>query len=234
MERHLRYITNFDKLLTEMKRLRALSRTISQEGETSSHDKEPSASPLNRSRRAKEGITAATHYHVPATASADELLHRGSDRRFRGLLQNLLTVARRLETARDYFGSLISVKGRQYYPLTIVAQLQGALGVSVETVAQAMHVSSAFVASETGKLSTLGLLRKRPNPQDRRGALLSLTQAGRLKMDRLIPEIRAVNDLFFGKLGAHSFSELCSSATALVHGSREAMRHIERAEEATL
>jgi len=113
-----------------------------------------------------------------------------------------------------------------------VAQLEGDLGVSVGTVAQVMRVSSAFVTSETGKLSALGLLRKRQNPQDRRGALLSLTQAGRFKMDRLIPEIRTVNDLFFGRLDAHSFSELCVSATALVQGSREAMRYTQKTEEA--
>jgi DNA-binding MarR family transcriptional regulator len=134
--------------------------------------------------------------------------------------------------ARDYFGRLIKVTGPQYHLLMTVAQLQGTLGVSVGTVAQVMHVSSAFVTSETGKLCALGLLSKRPNPQDRRGALLSLTQAGCLQMDRLIPEIRAANDLFFGRLDAHSFSEMCSSAVGLVHGSREAMRYIQRAEEA--
>jgi DNA-binding MarR family transcriptional regulator len=133
--------------------------------------------------------------------------------------------------ARDYFGRLINVTGPQYHLLMTVAQLQGDLGVSVGTVAQAMHVSSAFVTSETGKLSAQGLLRKRPNPQDRRGALLSLTQTGRLKMDRLIPEIRTVNDLFFGRLDAHSFSELCASASTLVHGSREAMQYTQKAEE---
>jgi DNA-binding MarR family transcriptional regulator len=169
---------------------------------------------------------------VPATVSAAQLLDQGSDRQFRGLVQDLLTVARRLETARDYFGRLINVTGPQYHLLMTVAQLQGALGVSVGAVAQVMQVSSAFVTSETGKLSTLGLLRKRPNPQDRRGALLSLTQAGRLKMDRLITEIRSVNDLFFGRLDARSFSELCVSAVALVHGSREAMWYTQKAEEA--
>ena len=134
--------------------------------------------------------------------------------------------------ARDYFGRLINVTGPQYHLLMTVAQLQGDLGVSVGTVAEVMHVSSAFVTSESGKLSALGLLRKRQNPQDRRGALLSLTQAARLKMDRLIPEIRAVNDLFFGRLDAHSFSELCAGAAALVHGSRESMRYTQKAEEA--
>ena len=195
---------------------------------TSTH---ASGSRSTRSRRAREGITAADNYHVPATVSATVLLDGGSDRQFRGLVQDLLTVARRLEMARDYFGRLINVTGPQYHLLMTVAQLQGALGVSVGTVAQVMHVSSAFVTSESGKLSGLGVLRKQPNPQDRRGALLSLTQEGRLKMDRLIPELRAVNDQFFGGLDAHSFSELCASAAALVRGSREAMRYTQRAEE---
>jgi len=214
-----------------MKRtLRVSPHTLSQ-GEASSQEKKPSGSRSTRSQMPRAGITAATHYHVPATVSATELLDRGSDRQFRGLVQDLLTVTRRLEVARDYFGRLINVTGPQYHLLMTVAQLQGALGVSVGTVAQVLHVSSAFVTSETGKLSDLGVLRKRPNPQDRRGALLSLTQAGRLKLDRLIPEIRAVNDLFFGRLDAHTFSELCASAVALVHGSREAMRCIQKAEE---
>ena len=211
--------------------LRASSRAISEERETSSQDKKPSGSPSTRSQRPREGITPAAHYHVPATVSATGLLDRGSDRQFRGLVQDLLTVARRLEAARDYFGSLIDVTGPQYHLFMTVAQLQDALGVSVGTVAQAMHVSSAFVTAETRKLSVLGLLRKRQNPMDGRGALLSLTQAGRLKMDKLIPEIRAVNDRFFGRLDAHSFSELCANAGALVQGSREAMRYIQRAVE---
>ena len=174
---------------------------------------------------------AAAHDHVPATVSSPQLLDRGSDRKFRGLIQDLLTIARRVEMARDYFGRLINVTGPQYHLLMTVVQLQGDLGVSVGTVAQAMHVSGAFVTSEAAKLCRLGLLRKQQNPQDRRGALLSLTQAGRLKMDRLIPEIRTVNDLFFARLDAHSFSEVCASAAALVHGSREAMRYTQRAEE---
>ena len=170
-------------------------------------------------------------YHPPATVSRPALLHKQSDQQFRRLVQDLLTVSRRLEMARDYFGRRINVTGPQYNLLMTVAQLQGTTGASVGSVAQAMHVSSAFVASETRKLSNVGLIRKRPNPEDGRGALLSLAPAGRLKIDRLIGEIRIVNDLFFGLLGAQQFAELCASAGALVRGSNEAMRYIERVEE---
>jgi DNA-binding MarR family transcriptional regulator len=213
------------------KTARISTHTIPQQGEAYSQGKKSSGSPSILSSRAKRGITATAHDHVAATVSFTQLLDRGSDWKFRGLIQDLLTIARRVEMARDYFGRLINVTGPQYQLLMTVAQLQGDLGVSVGTVAQAMHVSSAFVTSEAAKLCRLGLLKKRQNPQDRRGALLSLTQTGRLKMDRLIPEIRAVNDLFFGRLDAQSFSELCASASALVHGSREAMRYTQKAEE---
>jgi len=206
-------------------------RSVLKESKISTPDEKSSGSRSTPSQMPKDRAPTIAHYQVPATVSATELLDRGSDRQFRGLVQDLLTVARRLELARDYFGRLINVTGPQYHLLMTVAQLQGAQGVSVGTVAQAMHVSSAFVTAETGKLSGLGVLRKRPNPQDRRGALLSLTQGGRSKMDRIIPEIRAVNDLFFGRLDAHSFSDLCASAAALVHGSQEAMRHTQRTEE---
>jgi len=185
------------------------------------------------SQRSKQGELRASGYHPAATVSLRALLHKQSDRQFRRLVQDLLTVSRRLEMARDYFGRRINVTGPQYRLLMTVAQLQGTTGVSVGSVAQAMHVSSAFVTSETGKLSDVGLIRKRPNPNDGRGALLSLAPAGRVKIDRLIGEIRSVNDLFFGLLGAQPFAELCASVGALVRGSSEAMRHIERVEEAS-
>jgi DNA-binding MarR family transcriptional regulator len=183
------------------------------------------------SREVKRQEIRAEDYHPPATVSLPALLHKQSDRQFRQLVHDLLTVSRRLEMARDYFGRCINVTGPQYNLLMTVAQLQAATGVSVGSVAQAMHVSSAFVTAETGKLAKVGLIRKLANPEDGRGALLSLTPAGRMSIDRLIGEIRTVNDLFFGLLGAQSFAELCDSAGALVRGSSEAMRHIERVEE---
>ena len=183
------------------------------------------------SRKSKRQESRAAGYHPTATTSLPALLHGQSDQQFRRLIQDLLTVSRRLELARDYFGRRISVTGPQYSLLMTVAQLQGRTGVSVGSVAKAMHVSSAFITSEIGKLSDAGLIIKRPNPDDGRSALLSLASAGRMRIDGLMSEIRAVNDLFFGLLSARSFAQICASAGALVRGSREAMQYIERIEE---
>jgi DNA-binding MarR family transcriptional regulator len=188
------------------------------------------ASPESSRRRASQRSPGG--YQLPATTSRPALLdNKQSDRQFRQLIQDLLTVARRLEMARDYFGSRINITGPQYNLLMNVAQLQGAAGVSVGTVAQAMHVSSSFVTTETGKLSDVGLLKKVANPSDRRGALLKLSPLGRAKTHELLAEIRAVNDLFFGRFTAQSFVALCANAEALVRGSREAMQYITRVEE---
>ncbi len=169
-------------------------------------------------------------YVLPPTVSCGALMEKGSDRRFRTLVNDLFTVASRMETVRAHLGRRMGVSGPQYSVLIAVAHLQGARGVSVGAVAQAMHVSSAFIAAETGKLSRLGLLLKRPNPQDRRGVLVSLAPAGWLKIDRVGAEIRAINNLFFGLLDASSFAALSAAAALLVKGSAKAVHYVDAVE----
>jgi MarR family transcriptional regulator, organic hydroperoxide resistance regulator len=191
-----------------------------------------SISRLRRGRtkaRAKQQHDVAA-YFLPPTVSADALLEKGSDRRFRALVNDLFTVASRMEAVRAHLGARMGISGPQYSVLVAVAHLQGERGVSVGAVAQAMHVSSAFIASETGKMARLGLLLKQPNPEDRRGVLLSLAPAGRLRIDRASPEIRAINDLFFGVLDPQSFAALSAAAGALVKGSRKAVHYVNAVE----
>jgi len=131
-----------------------------------------------------------------------------------------------MEILREHLGRKIGISGPQYSILIAVAHLQDTTGVSVGAVAKAMHVSSAFVASESGKLARLGLLSKRPNPHDRRGVLVSLAALGRRKVESMSPEIRGINDLFFGALNKQSFAALCAAANLLVKGSHRALQYI--------
>jgi DNA-binding MarR family transcriptional regulator len=167
---------------------------------------------------------------LPPTVSRGALLDNGSDRRFRTLVNDLFTIADRMEAIRTHLGRRMGISGPQYSVLIAIAHLQGERGVSVGTLAEAMHVSSAFIASETGKLARLGLLLKRPNPRDRRGVLLTLTPTGRLKIDGVAAEIRAINDMFFGPLTPKSFAALCDAAQALVKGSGTAIQYVNAVE----
>jgi MarR family transcriptional regulator, organic hydroperoxide resistance regulator len=175
-----------------------------------------------------DGATAA--YVLPPTATSPALLEKGSDRRFRTLVNDLFTISSRMEVVRAHLGRRMGISGPQYSLLIAVAHLQGVRGVSVGAVAQAMHVSSAFIAAETGKMAKLGLLLKRANPDDRRGVLISLAPAGRLKLNRVSAEIRAINDLFFGTLDAASFAALSAAAQALVAGSGRAVHYVKAVE----
>jgi DNA-binding MarR family transcriptional regulator len=163
------------------------------------------------------------------------LLEKGSDHRFRALVNDLLTIASRMAMIRGHLGRRMGISGPQYSVLIAVAHLESAnaqheSGVSVGALAEAMHVSSAFIAAETGKMARRALLLKRANPRDRRGVLVRLAPAGRLAIDHLSSEIRAVNDLFFGALDATSFAALSAAAGALVKGSGKAVHYLSAAD----
>lgn len=165
-------------------------------------------------------------YVLPATVSRTALLDRGSDGRFRELVSDLFTISTRMEIVREHLSRRMGISSPQYSLMVAVAHLQGRNGISVSALAQALHVSSAFVASETGKLARRGLLFKRTNPLDARGILLSVAPAGRLAIDRISAEIRAVNDLFFGGLDSASFAALSTAASALIESSGQAVQYI--------
>jgi DNA-binding MarR family transcriptional regulator len=146
------------------------------------------------------------------------------------LVHDLLTISARMELVRGHLGARMGVSGPQYSLLVAIAHLQGANGASVTAVAKALHVSSAFVASETGRLAQRGLVRKRTNPHDRRGVLVSVAPAGRIAIGRIGTEIRAINDLFFGSLDGKTFVALSTAVGALVVSSRKAIQYINSGE----
>ena len=166
-------------------------------------------------------------YALPVTVTREALLENGSDRRFRSLVSDMFTIAARMEIMREHLARRLGISGPQYSLIVAVAHLQGPTGIGVGSMAQALHVSSAFVASETGKLVRRGFLLKRTNPLDRRGVLLSIAPAGRLKLGRVSEEIRTINDLFFGSLDAKAFAAMSDAATALVVSSSRALRRLE-------
>jgi DNA-binding MarR family transcriptional regulator len=177
-----------------------------------------------RGRRPRADVRSAASSALPPTVSRRALLEAGSDRRFRTLLHDLFTISARMELVREHLGRRLGISGPQYTVLAAVAHLQGEQGASVSAVAKTLHVSSAFVATESRKLAQRGLLDKLTNPHDRRGVLLSLSRAGRGEIRRIGAEIRSINDVFFGSLDAKAFAALSAAASALVGGSRKAVQ----------
>lgn len=159
----------------------------------------------------------------PVTVSRRALLPDGSGGRFRQLVSDLLTISVRMLELRNHLATLMRVTGPQYSIVLTVAYFQATGGASVRAVAHQLHVSSAFITSETGKLVHRGYLAKRPNPADRRSVLLTLTRRGAALVESVVPHIRAVNDTFFGALSARDFNDLSRMLGAMVTDSERAL-----------
>jgi DNA-binding MarR family transcriptional regulator len=141
------------------------------------------------------------------TVSRPELHVDGSDREFRGFVHGMLAFAARLEAVRSGFAGLIGLTGIQYTILISVQHLQRQGDVSVSMIAEHLHVSGAFVTTETGKLLNFGLLTKRPDPQDGRRVCLNITRKGRDLLRRLAPTQVQVNDVLFEFMDAQEFRQ---------------------------
>lgn len=181
-----------------------------------------SAVPLKRAQRPNPARAAPVR--PPTTTARPALMADGTGERFRRLVSDLFTIGARMDAVRGRFAELVGVTPPQYTILVTVAQMEGARGgAPVRAVADHMHVSGAFVTAETGKLAKKGLLAKRPNPSDGRSVLVTLTAKGRKALDTALPHIRAVNDVFFGKLGAEEFERLAAAAARIVEASPAAV-----------
>ena len=167
-------------------------------------------------------------YHPPLTVTRRALLKGGSDVEFRRLIYRLLLVEERLRRARDYLGRLAGLTGPQYTMLITIAYLQGATGITVQSLARNLRVTSAFITTESRRLIERGLLAKRINPHDSRSTLLSVSAAGRRRIDRLVPELRRVNNAFFARVTARSFAQATQFLEQLLAGSEHVMAHIAR------
>lgn len=158
------------------------------------------------------------------TVGLNGLLHNGSDARFRAMLHNLLAFAARLEQVRARLGAMVGLSGVQYTVLISIRHLQGrAGGVGIKALAGHLSLSGPFVTSETNKLIAQGLVVKRPNPEDARRVLLSITPRAAALLDGLAPVQREINDVLFEPLAGLDLALVCALAEGLRDSSGRAL-----------
>lgn len=68
------------------------------------------------------------------------------------------------------------------------------------TLARVGMVSPGGMTNRLDRLERAGLIRRRPDPSDRRGSLVTLTRAGRSAADRAFDSVRAAQDHFLATL----------------------------------
>jgi DNA-binding MarR family transcriptional regulator len=159
------------------------------------------------------------------TTNRAELLEQGSDARFRQLVYDLFTLSTHMQNVRDHIAGHIGVSGPQYSIIMAIAEMQGDIAVSVKRIAEHLHVSGAFVTAETGKLNKAGFLDKNQNPEDRRGVRLTLSLKGLQEIEKILPELNRINEVFFGNLSQQEFLALSSIAASMIKPAQQAIKN---------
>lgn len=131
------------------------------------------------------------------SVSHEAMLVDGNDETFRHVLFLTRLAADRLATFREAIGRTIGLSGNQYVILLSIAHAQGQGGVTVRDVARYTLMASTHVTTQAGALIKKGLIRKKPNGEDRRSVLLSLTPKGEKAMETIAPLRQKFNDAFF-------------------------------------
>lgn len=163
-------------------------------------------------------------FRLPPTTSNPALIEAGGDQGFRQMLYDLFTLSVRMDAGRKLIAGRIGLTPPQYNIMMVVAQDEGeAAGASVGAVASRLHVSQAFVATETARMAALGFVKKLPNPADGRGVLLRLTpRAEKLVVD-LAPHLVKLNDSVFCGLSKREFRALSRIVARVVENSGSAL-----------
>jgi DNA-binding MarR family transcriptional regulator len=157
-------------------------------------------------------------FELALSTSKPELLDDGgtADHRFRQFLYDFSVLAAQLEAARAYLATHVGVTSPQYNILMVIARKQGDNGVSVSDVARYLHVTGAFITAEVRKLENVGLVEKRPNPNDARSTLLRLSLEGEARIRDVEPERLFVNDNLFQHLSGEDFQHLSTTLSSLL------------------
>jgi DNA-binding MarR family transcriptional regulator len=156
------------------------------------------------------------------TVGRDALLVEGSDALFRQTIHNLMAIANSVDALRAGFAKLIGVSAPQHELLMLIYRANDGAGIGVGELAGQVKLSSAFVATETNKLSALGLIEKIPDEVDRRRVILHLTEFGRGNLAFLSAFQRQVNDVLFGCFDAEAFRQFSAFLEQVVPCSERA------------
>lgn len=156
------------------------------------------------------------------TVSREELLIDGTDAMLRRVVLLLVSIANNTAALRSSYGAMIDITGPQYEILISVSRLNDGKGISVGDISRFFRRTSAFVATETNKLTQLGLLEKRTPAEDRRSTILHITPAGKARLNDLSHYQRDVNDTLFADFNREEFLHFTSLLEKLLPASESA------------
>jgi DNA-binding MarR family transcriptional regulator len=131
------------------------------------------------------------------TVSLPQFLIEGSDLHFREFIADLFAAAAGMQSLRRALAKSIDLSAAEFSVLLATWYLQKKGRVGVTAVAQHLHVATAHVTAEVGKLVRAELIKKTQDSTDTRAVTLVLTRKGEAILSDLAPLLRRINDRLF-------------------------------------
>lgn len=91
-------------------------------------------------------------------------------------------------------------------------------GVSQAALAEKMHIRPQSLSESLGKMEERGFIRRCPNPQDKRGTLVYLTDEGRAQEEKLAERRRRAADSLLSALDEQEKQMLASLLDKILCG----------------
>ncbi len=119
------------------------------------------------------------------------------------VLSRVSRLARHLDRARRAAFAEHDLETWEFDVLTALRRAGEPYELSPGALLRATLVTSGTMTNRIDRLAAAGLVRRRPDPEDRRGVLVSLTDAGRVRVDSAFADLlRRERELLAG-LGKH-------------------------------
>jgi DNA-binding MarR family transcriptional regulator len=170
-----------------------------------------------------DSVTAAEAF-PPLVISLETFVKNGSDRAFRELMSELLALCNQMQLLIDWFARHIGTTSVQFHVIMALAQTSD---LTVNEIAERMNVTGQAITIEIGSLVRKGLIERRPNENNRRSSLLTLTNKGQDVVRQVAPLLRRANDLHFRALTAQQAAVLQESLRAIVADGRRVIGELD-------
>jgi DNA-binding MarR family transcriptional regulator len=150
----------------------------------------------------------ATDDHIEETITAWRRERPGLDLSGMAVVARLLRVAHRFEEAQDEFFSSLGLKPGWLDVLAALRRAGDPYRLTPTRLSIESLISTAGMTNRLDRLEQAGLVRRLPDPDDRRGILVELTEDGRELVDAAVDAHRGLSKRLLGSLDARERDDL--------------------------
>jgi len=167
---------------------------------------------------------SAQRDHVDRFLETINLVFPDLDLEVEGLVDRINGISRRINRALDETLRELGLELGEYKLLSVLSQAGEPHRSTPGALSKRMELSSGAMTNRLDRLEQAGLVRRLPDPDDRRGVLVELTDAGRTAWEQSVSAQAEKESLVAAALSAKEKEQL----NALL---RRLMREFERREQ---